>query len=109
VVVWFDCHWKAWEQVVESGYEGLVAKEEASGYEGGPTRRWLKVKVSGRTDPEGPLAAADQRFVGASRRAPKISLIRSSTGLRSSRTRSAKVLCLSVRSSKPFALTAMSR
>jgi ATP-dependent DNA ligase len=30
--------------VVERGYEGLVAKDEASAYEAGPTRRWLKVK-----------------------------------------------------------------
>jgi ATP-dependent DNA ligase len=35
---------EAWAQVVERGYGGLVAKEEASAYEGGPTRRWLKVK-----------------------------------------------------------------
>jgi hypothetical protein len=34
----------AWEQVVERGYKGYVAKDEASAYEGGPTRRWLKVK-----------------------------------------------------------------
>jgi ATP-dependent DNA ligase len=32
------------------GYEGLVAKEEASLYEAGPTRRWLKVKEKGWTD-----------------------------------------------------------
>ena len=31
-------------QVVERGYEGLVAKDEASPYEPGLTRRWLKVK-----------------------------------------------------------------
>ena len=30
--------------VTERGYEGYVAKDEASTYEGGPTRRWLKVK-----------------------------------------------------------------
>jgi ATP-dependent DNA ligase len=30
--------------VVERGYEGYVAKDEASVYESGPTRRWLKVK-----------------------------------------------------------------
>jgi len=30
--------------VVERGYEGLVAKDEASAYASGPTRRWLKVK-----------------------------------------------------------------
>jgi bifunctional non-homologous end joining protein LigD len=35
---------QAWKQVVERGYEGYVAKDEASVYEGGATRRWLKVK-----------------------------------------------------------------
>jgi hypothetical protein len=35
--------------VVERGYEGYVAKDEASAYEGGATRRWLKVKVPGWT------------------------------------------------------------
>jgi bifunctional non-homologous end joining protein LigD len=35
---------EAWAQVVERGYEGLVAKDEASGYESGRTTRWLKVK-----------------------------------------------------------------
>jgi ATP-dependent DNA ligase len=35
---------EAWKQVVERGYEGYVAKDETSVYEGGPTRRWLKVK-----------------------------------------------------------------
>jgi len=35
---------KAWAQVVERGYEGLVAKDEASSYESGRTTRWLKVK-----------------------------------------------------------------
>jgi ATP-dependent DNA ligase len=30
--------------MVERGYEGYVAKDEASVYEAGPTRRWLKVK-----------------------------------------------------------------
>jgi bifunctional non-homologous end joining protein LigD len=39
----------AWAQVVERGYEGLVAKDEASVYEGGATRRWLKVKQKGWT------------------------------------------------------------
>ena len=33
-----------WQQVVERGYEGYVAKNEASAYEGGATRRWLTVK-----------------------------------------------------------------
>jgi hypothetical protein len=31
---------------------GVVAKEEASLYEAGPTRRWLKVKQHGRADAE---------------------------------------------------------
>jgi bifunctional non-homologous end joining protein LigD len=43
---------EAWAQVVERGYEGLVAKDEAGVYEGGPTKWWLKVKVPGRTDAE---------------------------------------------------------
>jgi bifunctional non-homologous end joining protein LigD len=38
---------QAWAQVIERGYEGLVAKDEASPYEAGPTRRWLKVKQRG--------------------------------------------------------------
>ena len=37
----------AWQQVVERGYEGYVAKDEASVYEGGTTRRWLKVSSRG--------------------------------------------------------------
>jgi hypothetical protein len=39
----------AWAQVLGSGYEGYVAKDEASEYRGGPTRSWLKVKVPGWT------------------------------------------------------------
>ena len=35
---------KAWQQVVEHGYEGLVAKGPASPYLGGRTLKWLKVK-----------------------------------------------------------------
>jgi len=35
--------------VVEGGYEGYVAKDEASPYDDGPTRRWLKVKQKGWT------------------------------------------------------------
>jgi bifunctional non-homologous end joining protein LigD len=42
----------AWAQVVGTGYEGSVAKEEASEYRGGTTRAWLKVKVPGWTDSE---------------------------------------------------------
>jgi bifunctional non-homologous end joining protein LigD len=35
---------QAWRQVIECSYEGLVAKDEASVYESGRTKRWLKVK-----------------------------------------------------------------
>jgi ATP-dependent DNA ligase len=35
--------------MIERGYEGYVAKDERSVYEGGATRRWLKVKVAGRS------------------------------------------------------------
>jgi bifunctional non-homologous end joining protein LigD len=40
---------EAWEQVLAAGYEGLVAKDEASTYEAGRTRFWLKVKQPGWT------------------------------------------------------------
>ena len=39
-------------QVLGHGFEGYVAKDEASPYVGGVTRSWLKVKVPGWTDPE---------------------------------------------------------
>ena len=40
---------EAWSEVVAHDYEGLVAKDETSLYEAGPTRRWLKVKQKGWT------------------------------------------------------------
>jgi hypothetical protein len=43
---------EARKQMIERGYEGYVAKDEASAYEGGPTRRWLKVKQGGRRTEE---------------------------------------------------------
>jgi ATP-dependent DNA ligase len=43
---------EAWAEVIARDYEGLVAEEEASLYEAGPTRRWLKVKQRGWTDAE---------------------------------------------------------
>jgi bifunctional non-homologous end joining protein LigD len=43
---------EAWAQVLERGYEGYVAKDEASAYVAGKTRSWLKVKVPGWTDAE---------------------------------------------------------
>ena len=42
----------AWGEVLQAGFEGYVAKDEASPYVGGATRSWLKVKVPGWTDPE---------------------------------------------------------
>ena len=42
----------AWAQVLERGYEGLVAKDNASLYVGGRTRSWLKVKQPNWTDSE---------------------------------------------------------
>jgi ATP-dependent DNA ligase len=35
---------KAWREMMEHGYEGLVAKDPASPYVGGRTLKWLKVK-----------------------------------------------------------------
>jgi bifunctional non-homologous end joining protein LigD len=35
---------KAWQQVLERGYEGMVAKDPTSAYRGGRTLSWLKVK-----------------------------------------------------------------
>jgi ATP-dependent DNA ligase len=52
---------KAWKQVIDRGYEGYVAKDGASVYEGGPTRRWLKVKQKDWT----PMAAAHSTGVRA--------------------------------------------
>jgi ATP-dependent DNA ligase len=40
--------------MIERGYEGYVAKDEASAYEGGQTKRWLKVKPKGWTFAEDP-------------------------------------------------------
>jgi ATP-dependent DNA ligase len=37
---------------VKRGYEGLVAKNEASEYVSGPSKDWLKVKQRGWTDDE---------------------------------------------------------
>src|SRR5215510_6337461 len=45
---------EAWKQVLECGFEGYGAKDEASAYEGGQTRRWLKVKQkTGRLEKTG--------------------------------------------------------
>lgn len=39
-----DDGFKAWQEAMEKGYEGLVAKDPASPYVGGRTLKWLKVK-----------------------------------------------------------------
>jgi ATP-dependent DNA ligase len=41
--------WRRGSRWFDRGYEGYVAKDEASVYEGGATRRWLKVKQKGWT------------------------------------------------------------
>jgi bifunctional non-homologous end joining protein LigD len=56
---------EAWSEVVARDYEDLVAKDEASPYEPGPTRRWLKVKQPGWTVAEDMW----QRRIGAGRSA----------------------------------------
>ena len=38
------------QQVIEHGYEGLVAKDPQSPYVGGRTLKWLKVKQPGRRE-----------------------------------------------------------
>jgi bifunctional non-homologous end joining protein LigD len=43
---------EAWSEVIARDREGLVAKDESSLYEAGPTRQWLKVKPKGWTDAE---------------------------------------------------------
>jgi bifunctional non-homologous end joining protein LigD len=43
---------EARSEVIARDYEGYVAKDEASLYEAGLTRRWLKVKQRGWTDQE---------------------------------------------------------
>jgi bifunctional non-homologous end joining protein LigD len=43
---------EAWAQVLERGYEGLVAKDEASVYVTGRSLKWLKVKQPNWTEGE---------------------------------------------------------
>jgi len=43
---------KAWQEVLERGYEGLVAKDPQSPYVGGRTLKWLKVKQPNYRDGE---------------------------------------------------------
>jgi hypothetical protein len=40
---------EVWAEVLARNYEGYVAKDEASTYDGGATRRWLEVKQKGWT------------------------------------------------------------
>ena len=57
---------EAWKQVVERGYEGLVAKDKASAYESGPTSG---LKGEGARGDRGrrPLAAGEDGSVIRSR------------------------------------------
>jgi bifunctional non-homologous end joining protein LigD len=41
---------EAWSEVIARDCEGLVAKDETSPYQGGPTQRWVKVKQRGWTE-----------------------------------------------------------
>jgi bifunctional non-homologous end joining protein LigD len=43
---------EAWSEVIARDCEGYVAKDEASLYEAGPTRRWLKMKQKDWTGAE---------------------------------------------------------
>jgi len=61
---------EAWKQVVERGYEGYVARDEASVYEGRATRRWLKVKQKGWTVEQD---RSSRRAVGGHLREPPMS------------------------------------
>jgi ATP-dependent DNA ligase len=36
---------KAWQQVIDHGYEGMVAKDPQSPYVRGRTLKWLKIKL----------------------------------------------------------------
>jgi ATP-dependent DNA ligase len=56
----------AWRQILERGYEGYVAKDEASAYEGGATRRWIKVKQKNWTNRRRAVDSADQRGAATS-------------------------------------------
>ena len=47
----------AWAEVLQGGFEGYVAKDEASPYESGPMRRWLKGEAEGLDGRRGPVAA----------------------------------------------------
>lgn len=47
---WRRRAWRPAGKVIERGYEGYVAKNEASVYEGGPTNGSSRVKVPGATE-----------------------------------------------------------
>lgn len=58
----------AWDEVHQRGYEGLVAKDEASPYVGGRTLAWLKVtQRTYRVAAHGVQARSRDRREGASR------------------------------------------
>jgi len=53
---------KAWDQVIEWGYEGLIAKDSASPYRAGRTLAWLKVKVPNYREGERGWEAKPSKF-----------------------------------------------
>ena len=53
---------KAWRQVIECGYEGLVGKDPASPYKGGRTLAWLKVKIPNYREGERGWEARETRY-----------------------------------------------
>jgi ATP-dependent DNA ligase len=57
----FGTRLETWAQVIERGYEGYVAKDEASAYEGGPTKRWLKGEAEELDTRRRPMATTDLR------------------------------------------------
>jgi hypothetical protein len=59
---------KAWAQVLERGYEGLVAKDEASRYVGGPHARLAQGEAGELDRGRAPVAADDGRHGAVARR-----------------------------------------
>jgi ATP-dependent DNA ligase len=61
---------EAWTELIARDCEGLVAKDETSPYEAGPTRRWLKVKQKGWIDSVAVCcsSASASRFSASARR-----------------------------------------
>ncbi len=65
---------KAWQQVLERGYEGLVAKDPASPYVGGRTLKWLKVKQREYRVEKNALVLTGNSISAGSREARQVSM-----------------------------------